>query len=152
MEIFLIICSLLVILFIGYRYFKKGADKITDFFWNAWKAYVFFGDEEAREAASLALATAGSTQRKSMVFAFEDLKGKVFKSEDFKNSDSKVVADRFSNLSNDFSALVSSSISISTLGQLKQDFNKSYPECFKALSLFDSKYFLRKYPDLDKLG
>lgn len=149
MDIFLIILSGFVILYIGYRYLKKGADKINDFFWDAWKSYVFFADDEAREAASLSLAVASPTQRKSMVFAFEDLKDKVFKSDDFKNPDSQVMIDRMNNLSNDFNALVNISISTSALVKLKQDFNKSHPECSKALSLFDSKYFLRKYPDLD---
>ena len=152
MDIVLIILSVFVILFIGYRFLKKGADKINDFFWSAWKAYVFFDDNEAREAASLALAIAGVAQRKSMVFAYEDLKSKLFKTIDIQNPDSKVMADRFDKLSDDFNVLVNSSISALTLVQLKQDFSKSYPECSKALSLFDSKYFVRKYPDLEELG
>lgn len=143
-----------VCIFIGYKFLKKNADKVTDFFWNAWKAYVFHGDEGAREAASLTLAVAVDNQRKSMVVAYEAFKTKLLASgalteDPTMKLNAENITVRFEKLSADFKVLANSSISVTSITAMKAEFKREHPEAEKALAKFDSDFYLRKYPDIN---
>ncbi len=134
----LVVVALITI--VVFRWLKRGAGKINDYFCNAVTVYVLAGEDAAKVAALTAAKVAAGKQRVSMVnFLFgiaSDLK---------ELSGGDVIQRRLLELADEIRAR---DWSVDNIRAQKEFLRKVSPEYLAALNKFDSEVFQRKWPSV----
>ena len=127
----------------------KGGDKVNDFFWGAWKTYVYLGEDEGRASAVTACIVAAESQRKSMIKGLGVFGSKLETYDDIPSEIKTDMLKRIKVLLVDLTAVDCLKIGIMDVGRAKNDLKDSFPDAERALARFEGDYFDKKYPQIN---
>ena len=128
--------------------FKGGSDQINNFFWGAWKAYVFMGDDEGRASAIAACIVATKDQRESMIKGLNHFGSNINKNSELPPSDSKIISEKINSLIEEIIEATAHNPGLSDVSRAHASLKQLYPSAQKALASFNGSYFDDKYPEL----
>ena len=151
MTYWLALIGLIITFLIGYRLLKKGADKVSDFFWGAWKVYVFKNDREGYEAAITAATVAAASQRDSFIRALPHFREHLSLNEDVTDDERAHLLEcqeRLDGLIRELLSLKAQRPGLTEVVRSKGQLASRFPEAANALDKYDAEYFYRKFPDL----
>lgn len=151
MTYWLVLLGLIIALLVGYRLLKKGADKVSDFFWGAWKVYVFKNDREGYEAAITAATVAAESQRDSFIQAVSHFRENLSLNEDLSDDEKTHLLEcqkRLDELIKELLSLEAQRPGLTEVVKSKAQLASRFPQAANALDKYDADYFYRKFPDL----
>jgi hypothetical protein len=151
MTYWLILLGLLIAFLLGYKLLKKGADKVSDFFWSAWKVYVFKNVREGFEAAVTAATVAAESQRNSFIQALSHFRENLSLNEDSTDDERAQLHEcqgRLDELIEELVSLNAQRPGLTEVVRSKAQLASRFPEAANALDKYDADYFYRKFPDI----
>jgi hypothetical protein len=147
----ILIVAVVIISAFVFKILKRGADKVSDFFWGAWKAYVFKNDYEGYVAALTAAVVAKGVQSESFIVALKTFKIELASrkfDETNLNEELTHCLSRLDALIIELTAIQSAPSDPQEVVKAKLFLSKSYPDAAEALAKFDGDYFYQRHPEL----
>jgi len=138
-----IIIAVLFVLYIIAKLVKSGG-RVTDFFQNAVKAYLWLEDESAGYAALAAAKTAASVQRDVMISHLVQQSSQINQLVS-EIPEFKVLQERLDNLAQQIAA---KDWTVKDIQEAKEELGEISPKYLNALNRSDPSVFVSRYPTL----